>query len=520
MEDTSERWVNVEKINEVFLRVRSGGDNAFEVESLIHEHFVFEVPGAKFNPKVKAGLWDGKISLYSRKDKTIYVGLLGPLVQFCDKMDITVHIADTVDLPEEVTQDDVASFIDSLEIHSNGESITAHTHQVDAVHHALDTSRCLLISPTGSGKSHIVYSLCRWHLLRSRRILVVVPTTALVEQFYSDFEDYSSVNGWSTEENCQKLYQGFTKDITKPILFTTWQSIFEQPFEWFQQFDVVIGDEAHKFKATSLKKIMEAMVSVKYRIGTTGTIDKTKINKLVLEGLFGPVQVVATTKELQDQKKLSKSRVVQLVLCYPPEDRKMLATMNTLTYWDEKSGTFKTRKVQAKYAEEIAWLLEDDRRNRIIKNLVLGAEGNILVLFNMIDHGKLIFNTLQKASKRPLYFIAGSVPTETREDIRKSLRSDSEAIVVASYGTTSTGINIPSIRNIILAHPTKSSIRLLQSIGRGLRLSEGKEICNIYDVVDDLSWKKVVNHTLKHAKERFTIYAQEEHKTKVVEIDV
>lgn len=518
MEDSLKRRLTVEKINEVFLRVRSDGDYAFEAESLIHEHFTFEVPGAKFNPKVKAGLWDGKISLYNRNKKTLYVGLLTHLAELCDRLDIDLTLTDTVDLPEEVTRDDVTTFIDSLDIHSNGDSITAHDHQVDAVHHALNTARCLLISPTASGKSHIAYSLCRWHLLRGNRILVVVPRTSLVEQFYSDFEDYSSQNGWDTAANCQKLYEGFPKEFTKSVLFTTWQSIAKQSPEWFLQFDVVIGDEAHQFKATSLKTIMEAMVNTKYRIGTTGTLDDKKVNKLVLEGLFGPVQIVANTKDLQDQGKLSKSRVVQLVLGYPDEDRKRNATLNTLQYWDSKTETFKTRKVQAKYAEEIAWLLDDSRRNKIIRNIALGTEGNTLLLFNMIEHGNLLFEDLKAATKRPVYFIDGSIGTRTREDIRKSLRSDSEAIVVASYGTTSTGINIPSIENIIFAHPTKSTIRLLQSIGRGLRLNSGKTICNIYDVVDDLSWKKTVNHTLKHAQERYAVYSQEQHPTKVVEL--
>jgi superfamily II DNA or RNA helicase len=236
--------------------------------------------------------------------------------------------------------------------------------------------------------------------------MLVVPTTSLVEQMYSDFEDYSSANGWEVSKNCQKLYSGFTREMHTNVLITTWQSIYKQPKDWFSQFDVIIGDEAHQFKATSLISIMEKMSEVKYRIGTTGTIDNKKLSQLTLEGLFGPVHRVITTKELMDTGKVVNIDINCLVLKYSDEIRKECKENN--------------------YQKEIDFIIGHEPRNKFITNLALKTTGNTLILFRYIEkHGDILYSMIKnKAGDRNVYYVHGGVDTMDREDIRKNTEKD------------------------------------------------------------------------------------------------
>ena len=402
-----------------------------------------------------------------------------------------------------ITNQQVEDYAKSLEPHGRGNPIEIRDYQIDAVTTALDKERTLLLSPTASGKSFIIYTTMRWHLDKGRKCIIIVPTTSLVEQLYTDFEDYSSVNGWTTSSHCQKLYSGFTKDITKDVLITTWQSVYLQPKTWFKQFDVIFGDEAHQFKAKSLSTVMEKMDNVRYRIGTTGTLDNKKIHRLVLEGMFGPVHKVTTTKALMESNRLATLNITCIILKYSEEIRKA--------------------QKDANYQEEMDWIVSNEARNKFIRNLAIRSEGNTLVLFQYVEkHGKILYENikLKAHDKRKIFFVYGGTATTDREAIRHITEEENDAIIVASFGTFSTGINIPSIENVIFASPSKSKIRNLQSIGRGLRLKEGKTHCNLYDLADDLHWKSKKNHTLNHAAERYKIYAEEQFEIKLVEVNL
>ena len=495
--------LTVEKISEVYLRVF--GDVSCEQD--LEQFFTYEVPGARFTPKFKARLWDGKVRLYSLIRKTLYVGLYPYLVEFCKRNNYELSYRETEEFPKvvdinEYAIEDIETFVDKLNLYARGEPIPARDYQIEAVHHALVTNRTVLLSPTASGKSFIIYCLIRWHLLAGRKCMIVVPTTSLVEQMYSDFEDYSSHNQWSVKQHCQKLYSGFTRDMTTEVLITTWQSIYKQPKEWFAQFDMIIGDEAHQFKATSLVTIMERMQHVKYRIGTTGTIDNKKLNQLTLEGLFGAVHRVITTKELMDSGRVVQIDINCLVLKYKEEVRKAC-----------KEHT---------YQEEMQWLIANEDRNKFIRNLAVSCTGNTLVLFQFVDkHGIPLYEAIKaKAPEKNVYIVHGGIDTLDREDIRKNTELGDNTIIVASYATFSTGINIPSIENIIFASPTKSKIRNLQSIGRGLRLKDGKTHLKLFDIADNLQYKSRKNHTMNHFIERVKIYSEEKFDYKVREIEL
>lgn len=491
--------VSIEKLDEVYVRVFSDAS----IEQELSDFFTYEYPGARFTPQYKARLWDGKVRLYDQIRKTLYVGLVGYVEEFCTRNGYAVEYKTPVTTTNNITPELVQEFAEWLNPHGRGKPIEIRDYQIEAVQTALDKERTLLLSPTASGKSFIIYTAMRYHLNEGRKCIIIVPTTSLVEQLYADFEDYSSANGWSVKHHCQKLYSGFTKDFTRDVLITTWQSVYLQPKSWFKQFDVIFGDEAHQFKAKSLTTVMEKMDNIRYRIGTTGTLDNKKVHRLVLEGIFGPVHRVTTTKALMDSGRLSNLNITCVVLKYSEEIRK-----------ERKNAT---------YQDEMDWLVSHYPRNKFIRNLAVKSKGNTLVLFQYVDkHGKVLLDMIKDKvhEDRKVFFVYGGTDTADREAIRHITEGEDDAIIIASYGTFSTGINIPSIENVIFASPSKSKIRNLQSIGRGLRLKDGKTHCNLYDLADDLHWKSWKNHTLNHAAERYKTYAEEQFEIKLVEVNL
>ena len=484
----------ITKKDEVFAKVACERHIAMELS----EFFTFFVPGYQFVPAYRNRIWDGKIRLFALQSGQIYLGLIPYLKEFCVEREYTYEL-------EELTDDYsvylAEKFIKTLNLHSNGEPIEVREHQLNAYVHAMRNRRSLLLSPTASGKSLIIYLICRQLLdYQNLKGLIIVPTTSLVEQLYADFGDYASESGFKNFMHVHRIYQGKEKTTDKSITISTWQSLYQMPKEYFEQFDYIIGDEAHLFKAQSLTTIMTAANKTKYRIGLTGTLDGTKTHKLVLEGLFGPVEKVITTKELIDKKQLSDFNIKCLVLKHSDE---ICAEMKNATYVDE-----------------IQYLIANESRNRFIRNLTISLKTNTLVLYQMVDkHGKILFDMIkEKAGERKVFFVHGGTDTETREEIRGIMEKENDAIVVASFGTFSTGINIRNLHNIIFASPSKSRVRNLQSIGRGLRQSEGKEMATLYDIADDLRYKKHMNFTLQHFVERVKIYNEEQFSFKIYNI--
>ncbi len=476
--------IKVTKKDEVHILV----DTDESISQEICDYFTFEIPGAKFMPLYRKRLWDGKARLFNIYKKELYVGLLPYLKIFADTLEYDIE----VDMPNIGEEIDIERFTNELRLQANGKDIEIRDYQKEAVTQAITTGRTLLLSPTASGKSLIIYSLIRYHQLKGRKQLIIVPTTSLVEQMYGDFQDYSSKNGWKVSENCHRIYGGKVKTNEYPVTISTWQSIYKYPKIWFDQFDVFYGDEAHLFKAKSLTTLMAKCTKTPYRIGTTGTLDGTKTHQLVLEGVFGQVHKVTTTKKLIDSKELAD---LKIILC-------------ALQYSDKQKRTVKGMT----YQEEMDWLVTNPNRNSVIRDLTIAQEGNTLVLFQFVEkHGKILHELISKAVKknRKVFFVHGSVDTETREEVRAITEKENDAIIIASYGTFSTGINIRNLHNIVFASSGKSRIRNLQSIGRGLRKGDKKVACRLFDIGDDLKVGDYENYTLKHLKERVKIYNQE-----------
>ena len=488
--------ITVSKKNEVYLKI----DTDPSTEQELSDFFTFEVPGARFMPLYKNRMWDGKVRLFSQYTKELYLGLLPYVKEFANTLEYDLQI-NIPDLGEKVN---VESFTKLLKLQSGGKDIQIRDYQIDAVRHALRHSRTLLLSPTASGKSLIIYTLIRYHQQQNRKQLIVVPTTSLVEQMYGDFQDYATATDWKVSENCHRIYGGKEKSNEYDITISTWQSIYKFPKQWFQKFDVIYGDEAHNFKSKSLTTLMNKCTNAPYRYGTTGTLDGTQTHKLVLEGVFGAVHKVTTTKKLMEDKQLADLKIVCCTLNYTKDEERKFIT-------------------KGNYQEEIDWIVQNPQRNEIIKNLTIAQEGNTFLLFQYVEkHGKVLHEMIDKAVKdnRKVFFVYGGTDTQTREDIRAITEKENDAIIIASYGTFSTGINIRNLHNIVFASPTKSRIRNLQSIGRGLRRGDQKVQCKLFDIGDDLSWKSKKNYTLNHLIERVKIYNEEGFDYKLVKIDV
>lgn len=463
----------------------------------LSDYFTFSVPGAKFMPAYRNKMWDGKIRLFNMNSRALYKGLVSRVRQFCEERDYELIVHDGVEDTNNISLPELYQFLSDLKY-------KPRDYQLRAIAHALRNNRALILSPTASGKSFIIYCILKYLLevAGCRKALLVVPTVSLVEQMDTDFLEYSSEH--STVNDTLKITAGQEKSSpTARVFISTWQSIYKMPPAWFSQFDVVIGDEAHLFKADSLTKIMTKMDGCKYRFGLTGTLDDTLTNQLVLEGLFGPVMRVIHTKELIENKTLADFRIKCLVLKYPEQVCK--------------------QNVKMAYKDEINFLITNERRNKFIKNLTVSREGNTLLLFQMVDkHGKVLYNLIKDAvdENRRVFFVHGGVDAADREEIRAITEKETNAIIVASYGTFSTGINIRNLHNVIFASPSKSRVRTLQSIGRGLRKGDNKSSATLYDIADNLSHKSYNNHTLKHFAVRIKMYNEEEFQYKLYNIKV
>jgi superfamily II DNA or RNA helicase len=483
--------LTIEKINEVYLKITTEP----HIEHELRDRFTFEVPNMKFMPQYRKRNWNGEIHLFDMRTKRIYCGLLDKVVAFCEtagykyKFENNKFYGPPFEVNDFISRGGVKDYMESI-----SPGIKPRDYQIEGVYEALRYNRKLLISPTGSGKSFMIYSVVRYHVARGNKILLVVPTTSLVEQMYKDFSSY----GWDTENHCHRIYAGRERVNTNEVTITTWQSVYQLDRSFFEEYDVIIGDEAHLFKSKSLIGIMDKLHHAKYRYGFTGTLDGTQTHKWVLEGLFGPSYKVTQTKKLQDEGHLATLDIQCLVLKYKPKK-------------------FDT------YEDEIQHLISHEKRSNFIVNLANDLNGNTLILYSRVDtHGAILYELLNNKVNegRKTFFIHGGVDAEDREQVREITEKEKDAIIVASYGTFSTGINIKNLHNVIFASPSKSRIRNLQSIGRVLRKGKDKVSAKLYDIADDFTIGSRKNYTLNHFIERIKIYVSEQFNYDIVTIDI
>ena len=483
----------VNKVDEVNLTI----DCDAGIASELRDYFSFFVPGYRFTPKFKNKMWDGKIHLFGGWNQSLYVGLLDHLKIFAVSRKYSIKL-NFEDFKLDIGSQELDSFIESLSITSGGKPIDIRDYQKNAILRCLAKNRQIIVSPTASGKSAIIYVIARFlQTVIPQKILIIVPTVNLVSQMYGDFEDYSKFNDWKVEENCHTISGGKDKNAPQQIYISTWQSIFKKGKDYFNQFHCVMSDEVHLATAASIKGIMEKSNLAVFRYGFTGTLKDAKSHKLLLEGLFGKASKMITTKELMDREYISKLHIKAVALGYTISERQ------------------KCKKKT--YQGEIDFISAHEKRRWFIVNLVKHLPGNTLVLFRLVEkQGKPMFALAEEMiTDKPIYFVSGGTKAEDREIIRSAIEDHEDSALFASYGTLSTGVNIKRLNSVVFASPSKSKIVVLQSIGRGLRKTDTKHKMTLFDVIDDLKHGKRVNYTFKHFLERMTYYQEENFKFEI-----
>lgn len=471
----------------------------------IADNYTFFAENYKFDKRYTRKKWDGKIRLLSRVDRKLPKGLVPSLVKYCDDNGYTVE-CDPEFRTDPVTMEDIENFIKRLDLPAKFE---VRDYQKASIFECISSGRKTLESPTSSGKSLMIYILTMWYATKS---LIIVPSLGLVSQMADDFRDYGYTGSilLSTDGIDRSSW------VSEDIVISTWQTlengVNSTSEEWYEQFGLVFGDEAHGAKAKSVSKIISSMTKTKYKFGTTGTLDDIPVNRATIIGLFGPRYKSISTREMIDSGFASDIKIKCLVLKYPDHKRK--------EYWqsvyDPKTKEFRSKS----YHEEVDFIIDYTRRLNFIVNLALSLEGNKIIFFKNREQGKNIVNALKKKTNKPVYYIDGTVSKDTRESIRKTLNEEDGSFLVASKPTTATGISINRLHHMIFADSSKSKIKVLQAIGRMLRLHPSKRTTYLYDIVDDIGSETKRNFCLNHFLSRAIIYTKEKFEFRVYKIRI
>ena len=481
------------KINETYIQLAS---DDYSILKELSDYFSFYAEGYRFNPKFRAGMWNGQIKLVNLRAMTTLAGLVPSIAKFC--ADRNYQLVDQTENDNKFVPDDITGLEDWIK--SLRLPFEPRDYQFDTVRYALKSGRGLLLSPTGSGKSLSIYLLARWMLEHDRKTVIIVPSTSLVEQMHNDFKNYANKDDSFDVDKCvHKLYAKIksTDPYQDQCIITTWQSIKNYDNALFETWDCVIVDEAHGVKANMLDSILKGSVNAQYRIGLTGTLTGMVCHEYQITGLLGSIYQVTTTRELQDRGALSDCTIYMVDLKYPADEAKQL--------WKE------TKELKKTYFDELDFVNHHVKRQLFIRNLVCSLQGTTLILFRFREHGQWLYDLIKEkiGDSRPIYHIDGKVDAQKREAIRQQLKDpNSNAILVFSVATSATGIDIKAIQNLILS-PSKSKVQTLQSIGRSLRLCDGKKGAKIFDIVDDLRTGKRRNFLYNLAQKRLEFYSEQ-----------
>jgi superfamily II DNA or RNA helicase len=480
--------------NKQFLRVDEASE--MEVEQL-NISLNRRIENWRFHPLVKKGLWDGYIS-YIKDDKWIPSGLWREVMSICKdykfdlEIDGVMRMFDTA-----IKQED---FTEWAEAYFEGNEISPRDYQIEAAFNILKFRNCLSELATSAGKTLISFMAVSYLLEKEKagRILFIVPNVSLVVQASEDFMDYN----WRNQTNIkiQQIYSGQKIRPGRNVVIGTYQSLVKKDKEYFQQFDAVIIDETHKAKSQSIKTILSKCTSANYRFGLSGTIPKPNtLDRLTLMAYTGPVITEVSANFLQNEGHIAGCKVKVIKMDYAPE-----ATKNA--FREMSQNRYESKDV---YKFESNYVIQSPGRLAFICNIISRVKGNSLVLFHRIEHGKKIYEKLRQDSNKSVYYVDGNTDKDIREEYKKKMEAGVEVVIVASYGTFSTGISINKIHNIFFTESFKSEVIIRQSIGRGLRKHKSKDSVNIIDFVDDLSSPDWDNYLIRHAKARQKIYREQ-----------
>lgn len=493
--------LQIVKVNEVRMRIIAD----MSIREELNDYFKFEDPNYTPNPFSK---WDGIVRLFTKSSGLIDIGLLFEVFKFCKQNQYTLELDPALKYIQDVPDEEIHDFINSLNPKirtENHEYIPAETrdYQFDTIAIAMRQSRCVCELATSAGKSFILYVMARYYRQRREalesplRTLIVVPSIHLVTQLYDNFEEYAYGNEWKPVVHTQLIFEGATKDISKPIVISTWQGIQDQPKEWFHQFGDIIVDEVHTSKSEKLSYILNNCIYADQRLGVTGTLANTKVAGLQVVSHFGAYYKIITARDLINLGYATDIKVKMLELKHAVSD---------------------TVGLDGDYNKEIEYLITHQSRNELIAKLALGLKGNVAVMFERIDAHMMVVYDILSAVKKNVFVINGEVKIEVRRQIQKAMEDGEDITLLASYGTMQQGVSIKKLHHLVLAHPSKSYIRVIQTLGRLMRQHSSKEVAWIWDLVDNASYNASRNHALRHSHERYKFYLTERHPVEFMKV--
>jgi superfamily II DNA or RNA helicase len=480
----SDYWFKITKLNNVYAHASTNHP------SLMRDLYLFlyvYVEGYRFMPKYKAGIWDGRVP-FMEKNGNFQIGLIRYIYEFVKQDGLKIHIDPSLLERIDGVQDDLADVTNEW----MSDEFVPRDYQFEGAVKALFYKRGILEHATSAGKS-LTMSIMIMYALKKKlasKVLILVPGIGLVKQLTSDFQEYG------VPPDLIGQYYGLQKDTDNPIIISTWQSMCVQP-ELTQTFDMIIVDETHGLKGNVVRSVAENAINANIRIGVTGTMPENKDSQYAIEGALGPVLHKITAKQLIEQKHASDIIIKVPFINYPKSIAKEL---KGITYDMEKK-----------------WLEEYDQRNSVIKviaNKHLEKGQNLLVLVDHISHGEALVQKMNELEGVETFFVTGDTHPDERERIRKYTNDHEKVVIVATYGVFSTGISIKRLHSVIFASAGKSKIRVLQSIGRGLRLHKDKKKLILYDIGDSLTYSE------KHLRSRIAIYDKAEFSVDAFEINL
>jgi len=483
-------------------------DEATEIElEQIRISLTKRIESWRFHPLVKRGVWDGYVS-YIKDDKWIPAGLWRHIMSICKEYRFELKIEGIKRLID--SNINAEQFEEWALDFFNGSQITPRDYQIETAYNILKFRKCLAELATSAGKTLISFLTVAYMLEKghAQKILFIVPNVSLVVQAHEDFHEYNYRN--RVDLRIQQIFAGQEVKKNKNIIIGTYQSLIKKDAAYFAEFDAVIVDETHKAKGASIKEILSKCVNAKYRFGLSGTIPKDgTLDKLTLMSQTGPVISEVKASFLQEQGHIAQCVVKVIEMNYATPKQRTAFMELAQNKYDSKDV----------FSLEQNFVITNDARLNFISNVISRVPRNSLVLFHRIEHGQRLYEKLRQESNKRVFYVDGGTASDIREEYKKKMEAGEEIVIVASFGTFSTGISIKKIHNIFFTESFKSEVIIRQSIGRGLRQHHSKDKVLIVDFVDDIRTIEWDNYLYKHGKVRQSIYKQEKFEYTVKKVD-
>lgn len=469
------------------------GENYNKLIDFLYDYFTYEVEANKLQKKKMYGYIEKK-HLFNKKKRSVPNGMLLDLCKILKANKIEYKVSkELIDFnSKEWVDEQYKSFLDS----DCSEDITPFPHQEKAIKEFLRRKKGFGELATSSGKSFIIYVIACLLAKLDNKVLIITDSINLVEQLKQDILSYTK-NPQYWGKYVKGIYatsKDDKYDENAKVIISTYGSMRDEP-EYFQDFNCVIVDEGHKATSNSITDIINKCWYAEYRIGMTGSLNGTREHELKTTALFGQIISIITARELID-KGMATPLKIEIV--------KLKRNRNP---------------VFDSYPEYVDYLINDYPRMDYIVDEAIKLNKNVILLFNQRKFGKALYNTVLqrlKGEKRNVEYIDGEISVDERIRIKDSFETNDNVILVASYKTISTGVNAPNLRAIIFAQPIKSKISTVQSVGRVIRKSKGKDQAYVIDYWDTYGWGQY------HSRQRKDIYKEEGHEwtEKTVEIEI